>query len=37
MKKINIRTITSSILIDYFTDEVEIKAQLERVSQQINN
>ena len=35
MTKINIRTITSSILIDYFTDEVEIKAQLERVSQQI--
>ena len=35
MKKINIRTITSSILIDYFTDEVEIISQLEKVSQQI--
>ena len=35
MTTINIRTITCSILIDYFTDEVEIKAQLERVSKQI--
>ena len=35
MTKINIRTITSSILIDYFTDEVEIISQLEKVSQQI--
>ena len=35
MTKINIRTITSSILIDYFTDEVEIISQLEKVSKQI--
>ena len=35
MTKINIRTITSSILIDYFTDEVEIISQLEKISQQI--
>ena len=35
MTKINIRTITSSIYIDYFTDEVEIIAQLEKISRQI--
>ena len=35
MQKINIRTITCSICIDYQTDEVEIIDQLEKISQQI--
>ena len=35
MQKINIRTITCSITIDYLTDEVEIIYQLEKILQQI--
>lgn len=35
MQKINIRTITCSIMIDYLTDEVEIIYQLEKILQQI--
>ena len=35
MKKMGFRTITSSILIDYSTDEIEIISQLEKISRQI--
>ena len=35
MQKINIRTITCSILIDYLTDEIEIINQLEKILEQI--
>ncbi len=35
MQKINFRTITCSILIDYLTDEVAIIKQLEKILQQI--
>mgnify|MGYP000032308881 CR=1 FL=1 len=35
MKKIGFRTVTSSILIDYLTDEIEIISQLEKISSQI--
>ena len=35
MQKINIRTITCSILIDYLTDEIEIINQLDKILKQI--
>ena len=35
MQKINIRTITCSILIDYLTDEIEIFNQLDKILKQI--
>ena len=35
MQKINIRTITCSILIDYMTDEIEIINQLDKILKQI--
>ena len=35
MKKIGFRTITSSILIDYLTDEIDVISQLESISNQI--